>query len=223
MLLAFAWTDVITNIMILYLPISVISQLQMPLTRKFAVYGIFLLGTLTVLAGVARLVSFYRAASDCLGPDLAVKIAPTIYWSLVEASMAIVSASLPTLRPLFRGFSLESLLGSIRSRVSLQSMDRSGSNGSKTRKESKGSKRNRVTRSAYVKEANDTDAQGSQVELHWIEDNHTETRIAGDAGKIEEGTVNESDDHIFVSKSFSQGIEKVWIDDDIAVGQSSNR
>ena len=211
MLLAFAWTDIITDVMILCLPIPMISQLQMPLSRKFALYGIFLLGALTVLAGVARLVFFYRAAADHHGADVAVNTAPTIYWSLVEASMAIVSATLPTLRPLFRGFSPESILGSIRSRISLQSMGRGGSGGSNDSKGSKGSKAgktNKSTRSTYVKHTKDTDGEESQIELHGIEGNRTETAITGDPGHMEEGVLRENDDHIFVSKSITQGIEE---------------
>lgn len=51
-----------------------------------------------------------------------VNTAPTIYWSLVEASLAIVSACLPTIRPLFKGLSPESVIGSIRSLFSLHSI-----------------------------------------------------------------------------------------------------
>ena len=48
--------------------------------------------------------------------------APTSYWVVIEASLAIVSACLPTLRPIFRGMSLESVIRSVRRVFSLGSL-----------------------------------------------------------------------------------------------------
>ena len=39
--------------------------------------------------------------------------APPIYWSLIEAGLAIIAACLPTLRPLFHGLSLKSIISTI--------------------------------------------------------------------------------------------------------------
>ena len=64
-------------------------------------------------------------------PDSADYIAQTTYWTLIEASLAIVSACLPTLRPLFQGFSVESVIRSFRSVISLASLQSRHSNGSK--------------------------------------------------------------------------------------------
>ncbi len=47
---------------------------------------------------------------------------PLFYWTIPEGSLATVSACLPTLRPLFHGWSPESLIGSIRSQLSLHSL-----------------------------------------------------------------------------------------------------
>ena len=44
-------------------------------------------------------------------------IAPTLYWTQLEAALAVVSACLPTMRPLFHGFSPESALGSFRTKI----------------------------------------------------------------------------------------------------------
>ena len=49
-------------------------------------------------------------------------------WSQVEAGVAVIAACLPTLRPLFLGKSLETLISSIRSMLSLTSIDRSQHN-----------------------------------------------------------------------------------------------
>ena len=48
-----------------------------------------------------------------------------VVWGTVEAGAAVIAACLPTLRPLFQGKSPESLMGSIRSKLSLKSIDRS--------------------------------------------------------------------------------------------------
>lgn len=48
-----------------------------------------------------------------------------VVWSQVEAGVAVVAACLPTLRPLLFGKSIDSLIGSIRSMLSLNSIPRS--------------------------------------------------------------------------------------------------
>lgn len=58
-------------------------------------------------------------------------IVPTLYWSIIEASLNIVAACLPTLGPLVAGFSVESAVRSVRSAISLRSFDSRGSSNSK--------------------------------------------------------------------------------------------
>ena len=55
--------------------------------------------------------------------------APTTYWVVIEASLAITSACLPTLRPLFHGMSPESIIRSVRSVLSLHSLRMDSSKG----------------------------------------------------------------------------------------------
>lgn len=49
-------------------------------------------------------------------------------WSQVEAGVAVIAACLPTLRTLFLGKSLDTLISSIRSMLSLNSIERSQHN-----------------------------------------------------------------------------------------------
>jgi hypothetical protein len=49
-------------------------------------------------------------------------ITGTLYWSMVEVGVGLLAACLPTLRFLFRGMSPESVVNSIRSVFSLQSL-----------------------------------------------------------------------------------------------------
>lgn len=103
------WSDVFTDLAILAMPLPCIWALQMKLKHKIGVSAIFLLGLLTVGAGVARLVAFNRAAeigSDFNNPeslDIAWIYTPVIYWPMVESSLGIVGACLPLLRPIFTG------------------------------------------------------------------------------------------------------------------------
>ncbi|PQE20897.1 MFS transporter FHS family L-fucose permease protein [Rutstroemia sp. NJR-2017a BBW] len=53
-------------------------------------------------------------------------------WSKVEVCIAVIAACLPTLRPLFAGGSPESVIGSRRSVLSLNSLDGSRSTVPKT-------------------------------------------------------------------------------------------
>ncbi len=43
-----------------------------------------------------------------------------LFWAMMQMGIAVTVACLPTLRPLFHGFSPESIIHSIRSRISLR-------------------------------------------------------------------------------------------------------
>ncbi|KAI9692292.1 MAG: hypothetical protein M1822_006523 [Bathelium mastoideum] len=55
LLLSFAITDVITDFLVLVLPIREVWRLQMEIKKKYAVTGIFVLGALSTAAGIVRL------------------------------------------------------------------------------------------------------------------------------------------------------------------------
>ena len=57
---------------------------------------------------------------------LAVTITLTLYWGMIECCLGLFAACLPTIRFLFRGFSLESLVASVRSVLSLHSLHSRG-------------------------------------------------------------------------------------------------
>lgn len=64
-------------------------------------------------------------------------IAPTLYWTEIEAAMAVVCACLPTLRPVFANVSPEALIKEFTSKISLFS-SRSGSTSVTSRSEQRG-------------------------------------------------------------------------------------
>ncbi|KAL8811924.1 MAG: hypothetical protein Q9200_001422 [Gallowayella weberi] len=82
--------------------------LQMPAQKKLAVCGIFLLGALTVAAGIAKIAVYYHVfygMDDASGfsVDLSYIQTPLVYWPMVESALGIVGACLPLMRPLFAG------------------------------------------------------------------------------------------------------------------------
>lgn len=102
MYLAQAYSDVILDVLILSLPVPCVWQLQLSIRHRFAILGMFLLGALTVGAGVAKLVVFHEIDVEVMSgsSDISWILSPAIYWPMVESSLGIVGACLPLLRPL---------------------------------------------------------------------------------------------------------------------------
>lgn len=133
---AFSISDVITDGLILSLPLYWIWNLHMSATRKSAVSGVFLLGTLAVAAGIARLVIYIQQTTDAFSKPAGIMLITTqLYWSMIEMGLCIIAACLPTLRPLFREKSQGSLRDSIRNFFSLASISSSFSKRSLSRKD----------------------------------------------------------------------------------------
>lgn len=87
-----------TDILILCLPMPQLWKLNMPKGPKCQLMGIFLLGGFVCVASVIRVP--YIAHISLVDPSWS-----DVYgsiWSIVELNLGIVSACLPTLRPLFR-------------------------------------------------------------------------------------------------------------------------
>lgn len=107
MYLAQAWSDFLTDFMILLLPLPCIWKLQMSTTHKIGISGMFLLGALTVGAGIAKLVVWNKIVQelDVGFLDISYRNTPMVYWAMIESSLGIVGACLPMFRPLFAGLS----------------------------------------------------------------------------------------------------------------------
>ncbi|KAL8721382.1 MAG: hypothetical protein Q9225_001929 [Loekoesia sp. 1 TL-2023] len=58
MLTVFTTTDIITDLLIIAMPIPMIWSLQMSIRRKVAVSGMFLVGIFAISAGIARMVAY---------------------------------------------------------------------------------------------------------------------------------------------------------------------
>lgn len=82
------------------LPIYPVTKLRQPLSQRIAVIGIFLLGGIVCVASIYRLTTV-----PMLDPtNLAFTVRGAAVFGHVETAVAIMSACLPTLRPLFSRF-----------------------------------------------------------------------------------------------------------------------
>ncbi|MCJ1265865.1 hypothetical protein MMC22_005746 [Lobaria immixta] len=120
---AFVVSDLITDIMILCLPLPVIWKIQMTTTRKLIVTGILATGAVSIVASIIKVIISFEIING--GPNINVDpelTASTIlYWSMIEGGLAVVAACLPTLRVLVSKMSLSSIIRSVRSALSLGS------------------------------------------------------------------------------------------------------
>ncbi|KAI1815144.1 hypothetical protein GGS20DRAFT_545146 [Poronia punctata] len=93
-------TDIITDVFILMIPGPQIIKLQMSTTRKVQILCIFGLGFFVVAAGIARTIySAPGATTQESDLDYTYSRAPAVYWLVIEANIAVVSACLPTIQP----------------------------------------------------------------------------------------------------------------------------
>ncbi|KAI1387570.1 uncharacterized protein F4822DRAFT_406953 [Hypoxylon trugodes] len=112
MYLAQSYIDVVLDVLIITLPVPLIWKLQMSWKRKLQISAVFLLGTITTGASIARTVVQYGVAKefDAHNVDTTYYVVPVAYWPLIEAALGIVAACLPLLRPVGQIYSLGDLV-----------------------------------------------------------------------------------------------------------------
>ncbi|KAF2875136.1 hypothetical protein BDV95DRAFT_309446 [Massariosphaeria phaeospora] len=106
MFLSVAISGTIIDCIILAMPIPVILGLQLPLKQRIAVMGILLLGAAVCAVSIARVIALFEVAGEYLRHpnDVIYYTAPVFFWINIELSLAVVSACLPTLRPIWTHF-----------------------------------------------------------------------------------------------------------------------
>ena len=86
--------NLLLDIVVLALPVSAVSRLHMSNTKKISIAGIFLLGGLSIIIGIVRLVVLiqqdFRDITYSTGK---------CSWSVLEPALEVLSACLPTLAP----------------------------------------------------------------------------------------------------------------------------
>ncbi|KAI0805633.1 hypothetical protein GGR55DRAFT_267924 [Xylaria sp. FL0064] len=90
--------NIVTDGLIVLLPIPYVLSLQLRRSQIIALAGAFLLGLLVTLTSILRLVFFQRVPYT--NPDVTWAFTTPVIWSNVECNLAIAVSSLPFLRPI---------------------------------------------------------------------------------------------------------------------------
>ena len=88
--------SIATDLIILFIPMPLIYQLQIPRVQKVALVVVLALGGFVVITSCLRMTTINIAATS---PDSTYDIASTM-WTMIEMNVAIVCACLPMIRPL---------------------------------------------------------------------------------------------------------------------------
>ncbi|KAI1761369.1 hypothetical protein GGR53DRAFT_469368 [Hypoxylon sp. FL1150] len=108
-------TDLITDVIIIIIPVPLIWQLRLSTGKKLAASVVFILGMVTIAASSIRLAVTVRTnhVPKDFDPnhDKILTITEQLYWGMVECSTGILAACLPDLRYLLRGCSWNCVTG----------------------------------------------------------------------------------------------------------------
>ncbi|EWG55799.1 hypothetical protein FVEG_13747 [Fusarium verticillioides 7600] len=92
--------NIVMDAMIIALPVFEVSKVQVPRSQKIAIAGIFLLGGLIVIISCIRLkyiVALLEAGQEA---DFTKLISTPWIWTVIEPSVGLLCACLPTMQPL---------------------------------------------------------------------------------------------------------------------------
>ncbi|KAJ6014749.1 hypothetical protein N7540_009340 [Penicillium herquei] len=87
-----------SDVVILLLPVPIIWNLIMPRSQRFAISGVFFLGVLAIACGAVRIAMIITSSNT---EDMTWVNINTVTFTVVEAAMGIICASLPSSAPLF--------------------------------------------------------------------------------------------------------------------------
>ncbi|KAH9206484.1 hypothetical protein DL95DRAFT_248214, partial [Leptodontidium sp. 2 PMI_412] len=91
--------NVVTDVVILIMPLPTLATLHINTRRRLALIGIFSTGGVAILASCLR---FYALHVYAVTKDPSYDAIYILLWSQIEVNLAIISASAPALRPLFK-------------------------------------------------------------------------------------------------------------------------
>ncbi|TGJ75314.1 hypothetical protein E0Z10_g11015 [Xylaria hypoxylon] len=100
-------TGFILDLIIITTPIPLVWQLNLSLTKKISIVGVFLLGSVSIVASLLRLINLARLVAQGFSGDGLLVVTQYLYWGVVESGVAIIAACLPTLQFLIRKHSWE--------------------------------------------------------------------------------------------------------------------
>ncbi|KAE8154331.1 hypothetical protein BDV25DRAFT_126613 [Aspergillus avenaceus] len=100
MLTVFTATDLVTDFIIIIMPVPVIWRLHMPTRKKIGVTSIFLVGFFTIGAGIARMYIYLVTSYDKEdNPDFIADFTLFILWSEIEVNVGMIVCCMPILGP----------------------------------------------------------------------------------------------------------------------------
>ncbi|CCD45564.1 hypothetical protein BofuT4_P045820.1 [Botrytis cinerea T4] len=161
---AFAISDVVTDFVIISLPVPMIFGLHLTVARKIGILAIFSLGALTIAASIVRMIVFIQATAVNYDPHADFEFICTsgLYWSLIESSLGVIAACLPAQYGLLNTPGVQSLVASVQSAISLRSMRSSSQHPSQC--DAHDSQRDLYARSMDTKMEPWTTAHGSETQ-----------------------------------------------------------
>ncbi|KAJ5711332.1 hypothetical protein N7488_005488 [Penicillium malachiteum] len=108
--------NMLTDFMVMSLPIPYIIKLQLPIGRKVGLIIAFSLGLFVIAVSMVRVVSLLRINFN----DVTYTLPSPLMWSIVEEQLAIVAGNLPLLRRIFSSILPGSWIGSSHRRTDSQ-------------------------------------------------------------------------------------------------------
>ncbi|CAH0003447.1 unnamed protein product [Clonostachys byssicola] len=90
--------NIVTDIVMIILPIPYIWSLQLPVQQKLALGGVFVVGIFVTVVSLVRLIQVINL--DLTNVDITWNFASVGTWTIVEGNVAILCACLPFLKPI---------------------------------------------------------------------------------------------------------------------------
>lgn len=97
-LLTLPLQNIITDVIILVLPISTVLSLHMPLHRKIAVLCVIGFGSSSVLISMLRFIILHKLGSD---PDISYVLGEMVIIAALEIEFAVIAVNLPPMKALW--------------------------------------------------------------------------------------------------------------------------
>ncbi|MCJ1382385.1 hypothetical protein MMC17_005498 [Xylographa soralifera] len=122
--IGFAVSNFLLDFLIILLPIPKIWSLHMQTSRKIAVTGVFGLVSVGFAGSIARMVSYLQITANGISAaaDFRLEDTEAVFWSNLEAGLSLLAINLPSLWVYISKISPERILASLRSMISLTSL-----------------------------------------------------------------------------------------------------
>ncbi|KAE8418976.1 hypothetical protein BDV36DRAFT_308230 [Aspergillus pseudocaelatus] len=92
--------NILTDVVLLIMPLKCVWALPISRTQRVLLSGVFVTGGLTLIFDIVRLVAMIDLTRS--GPDVTYNQVPVVVWTCIEATVGIIAACLPNLKPLFK-------------------------------------------------------------------------------------------------------------------------